>query len=50
MYNFVPQLTTWHVVSGGSVMVGHVETHIHHLPLATWQVEAQNCAFLCVPN
>ena len=50
MYNFVPQLTTWHVVSGESVMEGHMETHLHHLQLTTWQVVAQNCAFLCVPN
>ena len=27
-----------------------METHLHHLQLTTWQVVAQNCAFLCVPN
>ena len=45
MHNFVPQLTTWRVVSGGGVMLGHVETLS---PLIARHVAS--CAFLWVPS
>lgn len=37
------KFATWWVVSGGSVMVGHVRTYFHHSQLAMWRVVTQSC-------
>ena len=50
MHNFVPQLATWRVVVGWSVLVGHVGTHFNQPQLAMWRILAQSCAQVCVTS
>ena len=48
MYNFVPQLATWRVVSGGSVFSHDPPSYIHQSQLAMRRVVAHSCTFLCI--
>ena len=50
MHNFVPQLATWQVVSGGSASPHGPPSHILQSLLVTWRVVTQSCVRLYVPS
>ena len=44
------QLTTWRVVIGKDMLVGHMRIHSYQLQFIMWQVVTQSCGKIDVPN